>query len=141
VLRSGIAEQHSQSRLKRPAILDSPAGRLSAPDAGNPRDVTKRFALARVLLIATYGRAAGHSRAGERSPHGHAPDPKVAHWQERLEPLNKRLAGGCHLTRRISDSIEQAGFEVEHVDTYYFEGEPKPFGFTFEGRARKTERC
>src|SRR5438046_4875034 len=26
--------------------------------------------------------------------HGHAPDEKVAHWQGRLEPLNKRIAGG-----------------------------------------------
>ena len=70
--------------------------------------------------------------------HGHAPDPKIAHWQERVEPLNKRLAGGCHLTRRISNSIEQAGFEIEHLDTYYFKGEPKIFGSTFEGRARKN---
>ena len=70
--------------------------------------------------------------------HGHAPDPKIARWQERIEPLNKRLAGGCHLTRRISNHIEQAGFEIEHLDTYYFKGEPKIFGSTFEGRARKN---
>jgi len=38
--------------------------------------------------------------------HGHAPDPKVARWQARIEPLNKRLAGGCHLTRHISESIQ-----------------------------------
>ncbi len=69
--------------------------------------------------------------------HGHAPDPKIASWQHRLEPLNKRLAGGCHLTRRIAESIEGAGFEVEHLDTYYFKAEPKPFGYTFEGRAAK----
>jgi ubiquinone/menaquinone biosynthesis C-methylase UbiE len=69
--------------------------------------------------------------------HGHAPDPKIARWQERLEPLNKRLAGGCHLTRRISDTIEEAGFEIEQLDTYYFKGEPKIFGSTFEGRASK----
>ena len=70
--------------------------------------------------------------------HGHAPDDNVARWQQRLEPLNKRLAGGCHLTRHISESIEQAGFEIEHLDKYYFQGEPKPFGYTFEGRARKN---
>ena len=69
--------------------------------------------------------------------HGHAPDAGVARWQARLEPLNKRLAGGCHLTRRIPDAINDAGFNIEHVDAYYFKGEPKPFGYTFEGRAVK----
>ena len=69
--------------------------------------------------------------------HGDAPDERVAEWQRRLEPLNKRLAGGCHLTRRISESIENAGFTLEQLDTYYFKGEPKPFGYTFEGRAAK----
>jgi ubiquinone/menaquinone biosynthesis C-methylase UbiE len=69
--------------------------------------------------------------------HGHAPDPKVEQWQRRIEPLNKRLAGGCHLTRKIPELIEQAGFVVDQLDTYYFEGEPKPFGYTFEGRALK----
>jgi len=67
--------------------------------------------------------------------HGHAPDAPVARWQGRIEPLNKRLAGGCHLTRKIPETIEQAGFAVEQLDTYYFEGEPKPFAYTFEGRA------
>ena len=67
--------------------------------------------------------------------HGHAPDPPVARWQGRIEPLNKRLAGGCHLTRKIPETIEQAGFAVEQLDTYYFKGEPKPFAYTFEGRA------
>ncbi len=56
--------------------------------------------------------------------HGLAPDAKVEHWQRRLEPLNKRLAGGCHLTRRIPDLIEQAGFVVTQLDSYYFDGEP-----------------
>jgi ubiquinone/menaquinone biosynthesis C-methylase UbiE len=70
--------------------------------------------------------------------HGHAPDVKTARWQKRIEPLNKRLAGGCHLTRRISEFVEMAGFQIEHLDTYYVEGEPKPFGFTFEGRAVKS---
>jgi ubiquinone/menaquinone biosynthesis C-methylase UbiE len=69
--------------------------------------------------------------------HGRAPDPNVQRWQRRLEPLNKRLAGGCHLTRRIPELLEQAGFVVEQLDNYYFKGEPKPFGYTFEGRAIK----
>jgi len=70
--------------------------------------------------------------------HGHAPDVKTARWQRRIEPLNKKIAGGCHLTRRISQYVESAGFQIAHLDTYYFEGEPKPFGDTFEGWAVKT---
>lgn len=70
--------------------------------------------------------------------HGHARDHSVARWQARLEPLNKRLAGGCHLTRHIPEQIEHAGFRVEAIDAYYFKGEPKPFGYTYEGRAVKV---
>ena len=69
--------------------------------------------------------------------HGHAPDINVAHWQQRIEPINKRVAGGCHLTRRIPETIEHAGFVIEHLDTYYVKGEPRPFGYTYEGVARK----
>lgn len=69
--------------------------------------------------------------------HGHAPEASVARWQQRLEPLNRRLAGGCHLTRRIPDTITDAGFTIDQLDTYYFKGEPKVFGYTFEGRATK----
>src|SRR5438132_1087472 len=48
--------------------------------------------------------------------HGHAPDEKVARMQKRLEPMNKRLAGGCHLTRHISEDIERAGFNIANLD-------------------------
>jgi hypothetical protein len=38
----------------------------------------------------------------------------------------------------MTEFIEQAGFKIEAIDTYYFEGEPKPFGYTYEGRATKN---
>ena len=69
--------------------------------------------------------------------HGHSPEPKIERWQHRLEPINKRLAGGCHLTRRFPELIEDAGFAVDRLDTYYMQGEPRPFGYTYEGRAMK----
>lgn len=34
-------------------------------------------------------------------------------WQRRVEPVWKRLAGNCHLTRRTGDAIRRAGFVVE----------------------------
>lgn len=71
--------------------------------------------------------------------HGHAPDANVVRWQERIEPMWRPLACGCHLTRRISETVEHAEFRIEQLDTYYFNGAPKPFGYTFEGRAVKLE--
>lgn len=69
--------------------------------------------------------------------HGHAPDPNIARWQKRIEPLHTRLAGGCHLTRRIPTVIEEAGLQIALLESYYFKGEPKPYGYTFEGCAVK----
>jgi len=57
--------------------------------------------------------------------HGLAPDESVRRWQRRLEPLNKRVAGGCHLTRPILDLLEAAGFGIEQVDVFYESGAPK----------------
>jgi ubiquinone/menaquinone biosynthesis C-methylase UbiE len=59
--------------------------------------------------------------------HGLAPDDDVQRWQRRLEPVNRRLAGGCHLTRRIVDLVESAGFDVSEVDVSYEKGAPKVF--------------
>lgn len=67
--------------------------------------------------------------------YGHAPDPKVARWQERTEPRYTALTRGCHLTRRIPDRIRDAGFAIDQLETSYMKGEPKPFAYTFEGRA------
>jgi len=70
--------------------------------------------------------------------HGDAPDDKIARWQRRIEPLHKKLAGGCHLTRHIPEHIQRAGFRIEQLKSYYLEGVPKPYGYTFEGIASKT---
>lgn len=57
--------------------------------------------------------------------HGLAPDDEVQRWQHRLEPLQKRLFGGCHLTRPILDLLTTAGFTISAVDVFYEEGAPK----------------
>lgn len=57
--------------------------------------------------------------------HGRAPDEKVRRWQRRVEPIQKRVAGGCHLTRRIAELITGAGFVVEELDTFYLDSGPK----------------
>ena len=57
--------------------------------------------------------------------HGLAPDEGVARWQHRLEPMQKRLFGGCHLTRQITELITDAGFTIAEVDVFYEEGAPR----------------
>jgi hypothetical protein len=60
--------------------------------------------------------------------HGLAPDEKVQRWQHRLEPIQKRAFGGCHLTRPIVDRLTAAGFTIREVDEFYEDGSPKFLG-------------
>jgi SAM-dependent methyltransferase len=60
--------------------------------------------------------------------HGLAPDENVRRWQHRLDPLQQRLFGGCHLTRPIADLVTGAGFSIGELDTYYEDGFPKVVG-------------
>ena len=60
--------------------------------------------------------------------HGLAPDEDVRRWQRRLEPLQKRLLGGCHLTRPIAGLLTAAGFTVAGLDVFYETGTTKVTG-------------
>jgi SAM-dependent methyltransferase len=57
--------------------------------------------------------------------HGLAPDESVRRWQHRLEPVQKRAFGGCHLTRPVVDLLTDAGFRVTELDAFYDKGAPK----------------
>jgi ubiquinone/menaquinone biosynthesis C-methylase UbiE len=43
----------------------------------------------------------------------------AARWQDRLEPLWRRLLGGCHPNRDTVAAIEEAGFEIETFESFY----------------------
>ena len=70
--------------------------------------------------------------------HGLAPpeDEGVRRWQHRLDPLQQRLFGGCHLNRPIVEMLNANGFEVAEVDRYYEKGSPKFVGAHALGVAR-----
>jgi ubiquinone/menaquinone biosynthesis C-methylase UbiE len=70
--------------------------------------------------------------------HGRSPDAAVRRWQERLDPIQKRMAGGCHLSRPIADLMTDAGFTIDVLRTYYAPKEPKPFAWFYEGVARTS---
>ena len=68
--------------------------------------------------------------------HGLAPDESVRKWQYRLEPVQKVIFGGCHLTRQPAELLTAAGFSVPELDVFYEDGAPKPVGANSLGVAR-----
>ena len=64
--------------------------------------------------------------------HGRAPDASVRRWQERLQPLWGKVAGGCHLGRDIPALLQDAGFSLSDLHTRYLPG-PRPFTFHYWG--------
>ena len=67
--------------------------------------------------------------------HGLAPDAEVVKWQRRIEPVWKRLAGGCHLTRAVGSAIEAAGFRLLRHETMYLPKTPRWAGWNEWGEA------
>lgn len=66
--------------------------------------------------------------------HGAAPDASVRRWQDRLNPVWKRIGGGCNLNRPIPALIEAEGFRIRDLDTRYIRGW-RPASFNYRGRA------
>ncbi|MFM7225869.1 MAG: methyltransferase domain-containing protein [Actinomycetota bacterium] len=71
--------------------------------------------------------------------HGRAEDPTTVRRQRRLTPLQRRVAGGCHLDRPIDAIVTAAGFEITELRRFRLDG-PAVFGSMYLGRARVPGR-
>ena len=69
--------------------------------------------------------------------HGEAPDAAVARWQQRVNPLWRKLLGGCNLNRPITRWITDAGFSIVNRDQMYLPGTPRIAGFNVWGSAER----
>jgi ubiquinone/menaquinone biosynthesis C-methylase UbiE len=69
--------------------------------------------------------------------HGLSPEPKVQKWQCRLNGLQMRLAGGCHLDRDMRALISAQPFAFVQLDEFYIEKTPKTHGYMYRGVATK----
>ena len=67
--------------------------------------------------------------------HGKAPEPAAANWQNRIEPVWKHIAGGCHLTRPVTGAISDAGFVCDAPQGHYMKRTPKWLGWVEWGEA------
>jgi len=70
--------------------------------------------------------------------HGAAPEAAVRRWQNRLNPIWKRLGGGCQLNLAIPELIEEGGFRIEEMDAMYIPGW-RPASFNYWGTATVSE--
>jgi len=69
------------------------------------------------------------------SEHGKAPDEAVLKWQNRINPLWMKMAGGCQLNRDIPKLLREGGFNIKQLDSMYVPSTPKVAGYTYWGYA------
>ena len=67
--------------------------------------------------------------------HGGSPDPNIAKWQRRWEPIQKVIGGGCHVTRIPTKMLTETGFRIDQNDTMYLPSTPKVLGYNYWGQA------
>ena len=69
--------------------------------------------------------------------HSSGPTERVRRWQRRMEPIQKAVAGGCHLTRDTPALVAAAGMDVVDLEQRYLGGPgvSKPWTYLSSGRA------
>jgi ubiquinone/menaquinone biosynthesis C-methylase UbiE len=69
--------------------------------------------------------------------HGRADEAGLARWQDRLNGIQKAIAGGCNLNRRIDALIKSAGLDVTKLDRFEFAAMPRTHGQMYRGIATR----
>ena len=67
--------------------------------------------------------------------HGLAPSAGVARWQRRLDPVQRRVAGGCHLSRDVPALVAASGLVLGPVRADWLPGPRTPWTYGYLGTA------
>ena len=147
----GVDPSHTAAKLARKRIAASPfrvefvglsAEKIPVADASFDSVVTT-FTLCTIPDVANALREMRRAlKPGGQLyfvEHGRSDDPAVERWQHRLNGIQQKVFGGCHLDRRISQLIADAGFEIERVENGYLKGAPKFGGYLYRGVAKRLD--
>ncbi len=131
---------------ERAARLDFPVEFIGLPgeeiplDAASVDSVVVTFALCTIPdpVAALQGMARVLKPDGRLlfCEHGLAPDESVRGWQSRINPLWRKIAGGCNLNRDIPALLDQGGFTLSELESAYLPSTPRIAGFNYWGSAR-----
>jgi ubiquinone/menaquinone biosynthesis C-methylase UbiE len=69
--------------------------------------------------------------------HGKSPEPQIEKWQNRITPINRIIADGCHMNRNIFAIVTAPGFKLIERTEHYLAGVPKIYGYLYRGVAEK----
>lgn len=67
--------------------------------------------------------------------HGLSDDPGIRRWQNRLSPLQKRLADGCRLDLHVESLVRSGTFQEIRVERFLLESTPRLLGSMYRGVA------
>jgi ubiquinone/menaquinone biosynthesis C-methylase UbiE len=119
----GPMKRRLQQKL---AERSSPAQAVAAPAESLPfEDASFDCAVSTLVLctVADQPRALGELRRVLRDggrllfiEHVRSENPGLARWQDRLNPLQRRVGHGCNCNRRTLDAIAAAGFSITRVE-------------------------
>jgi ubiquinone/menaquinone biosynthesis C-methylase UbiE len=54
--------------------------------------------------------------------HGRAESESTARWQDRVNPIWRRVMDGCNINRRVDRLVEQAGFSLASLQRFRYRG-------------------
>lgn len=149
---AGVEPNHDAWKLAGPRIAESPVtvrrsgldGQHLAEDDESFDTALSTFTLCTIpdhdLALREVHRVLRPGGELHFLEHGLAGDARVERWQHRIEPIQRRVGGGCHLTRQPAEAAEAAGFEVLDLEAGYLPGPSltKVSGYVYLGRARKS---
>jgi SAM-dependent methyltransferase len=70
--------------------------------------------------------------------HGLSDRPRVARWQRRLTPLQRRVADGCHLDRDFAALLAASPLAPRRLDAAHDPGLPRFAGYLYRGQALRS---